>query len=91
MIKLGLIGNPIAHSLSPEIHQGFIKEAEMQGSYDKTSTRSENWMSWIVDNLNVMRAAHVSHPFWASEKKSFQVISFRRIKKQTFLTSVDHF
>lgn len=34
MIKLGLIGTPIIHSLSPEIHQGFIKEAEMQGSYD---------------------------------------------------------
>jgi shikimate dehydrogenase len=34
MIKLGLIGNPIAHSFSPEIHQGFITEAEMQGSYD---------------------------------------------------------
>ena len=34
MIKLGLIGTPIAHSLSPEIHQGFIRAARISGSYD---------------------------------------------------------
>lgn len=34
MIKLGLIGTPIAHSLSPRIHQGFMQEAAMEGSYE---------------------------------------------------------
>ena len=34
MIKLGLIGTPIAHSLSPEIHQGFMTAAGISGSYD---------------------------------------------------------
>ena len=34
MIKLGLIGTPIAHSLSPEIHQGFMTAAGIAGSYD---------------------------------------------------------
>ena len=34
MIKLGLIGTPIAHSLSPEIHQGFMTATGISGSYD---------------------------------------------------------
>ena len=34
MIKLGLIGSPIAHSLSPQIHHGFIESAGMSGSYE---------------------------------------------------------
>lgn len=34
MIKIGLIGSPIAHSLSPQIHHGFIKSAGMSGCYE---------------------------------------------------------
>jgi shikimate dehydrogenase len=34
MIKLGLIGNPISHSLSPGIHQGFMKNEGLEGSYE---------------------------------------------------------
>ncbi len=34
MIKLGLIGNPISHSLSPGIHQGFMKNERLEGSYE---------------------------------------------------------
>ena len=34
MIKLGLIGSPIAHSLSPKMHHGFIESAGMIGSYE---------------------------------------------------------
>ena len=34
MIKLGLIGNPISHSLSPSIHQGFMKNEGLEGSYE---------------------------------------------------------
>ncbi|HCP40535.1 MAG TPA: shikimate dehydrogenase, partial [Cryomorphaceae bacterium] len=34
MIKLGLIGTPIAHSLSPDIHREFMAAAGIQGSYD---------------------------------------------------------
>ena len=34
MIKLGLIGNPISHSLSPCIHQGFMKNEGLEGSYE---------------------------------------------------------
>lgn len=34
MIKLGLIGSPIAHSLSPKIHHGFMENAGIRGSYE---------------------------------------------------------
>ena len=33
--KLGLIGYPLGHSLSPWIHGEFLKEAGLQGSYEK--------------------------------------------------------
>jgi len=34
MIKLGLIGTPIAHSLSPSLHKGFMNSVGLQGSYE---------------------------------------------------------
>ncbi len=33
-LKLGLIGDPVAHSLSPALHRGFLAEAGLSGSYD---------------------------------------------------------
>ena len=34
MMKLGLIGHPIDHSLSPDLHQGFMEASKLEGSYD---------------------------------------------------------
>jgi len=34
MKRLGVIGDPIAHSLSPLIHQGWLNDAGLQGRYD---------------------------------------------------------
>ena len=33
MIKLGLVGHPIKHSLSPALHEGFMAEHGVRGSY----------------------------------------------------------
>jgi shikimate dehydrogenase len=32
-VKLAVIGDPVAHSRSPEIHRAFLREAEIDGSY----------------------------------------------------------
>jgi shikimate dehydrogenase len=32
-MKLALIGNPIEHSGSPQLHRGFLEEADLDGSY----------------------------------------------------------
>src|SRR5690625_2492178 len=34
MYRLGLIGYPIQHSLSPWIHNHFLKRAQLQGTYE---------------------------------------------------------
>ena len=33
MMKLALIGDPVAHSRSPELHRRFMREAEIDGDY----------------------------------------------------------
>ena len=33
-LKLAVIGDPVAHSKSPELHRGFLAEAGLDGSYD---------------------------------------------------------
>ncbi len=32
-MKLALIGDPVEHSRSPHLHRGFLREAEIEGSY----------------------------------------------------------
>jgi len=32
-MKLALIGDPVAHSRSPELHGRFLEEAEIEGTY----------------------------------------------------------
>ena len=39
MLKLGLIGFPIKHSLSPGLHQGFMEAFEVEGSYELFPTQ----------------------------------------------------
>ncbi len=34
MIRLAVIGDPVAHSRSPELHRGFLAEACYQGTYE---------------------------------------------------------
>ena len=34
MFKFGLIGNPVAQSKSPYIHQTFLKQIGKEGQYD---------------------------------------------------------
>lgn len=42
MIKLGLLGWPLGHSLSKVMHEAVMKELEIDGSYDLLETNPEN-------------------------------------------------
>lgn len=43
--KFGLIGNPVEHSLSPWIHEQFLNQARLQGSYELFEVKTESDLS----------------------------------------------
>ena len=42
MIKAGVIGHPISHSKSPIIHNYWIEQNNLNGSYEKIDIAPEN-------------------------------------------------
>ncbi len=46
-IKLAVIGSPIKHSKSPEIHYEFSAESNIQIAFDKFEVTKENCNTWI--------------------------------------------
>ena len=59
-LKLGLIGDPVAHSRSPELHRGFLVEAGLSGDYlryqirtDQLAARLAALLAAGIDGLNV--------------------------------------
>ncbi|GGF07419.1 shikimate dehydrogenase (NADP(+)) [Halobacillus andaensis] len=49
MLRLGLIGYPIAHSLSPWIHTRLMKDQQMEGTYELFEIDPENFKTEIVE------------------------------------------
>lgn len=49
--KFGLIGYPITHSLSPWIHENFLKETELKGSYSILEINPEDSFTEAMSNL----------------------------------------
>ena len=71
MKKYLVIGNPIEHSLSPKLHNYWIKKNNINAVYDKKKLNEENIKDVILDVKNEKIAGiNVTVPF----KKS--VISF---------------
>ena len=50
MYKFAVIGYPISHSKSPEIHQLFAKQTNLQVTYNKVQV-SRELLSNQIDNL----------------------------------------
>ena len=50
MKKFFVIGNPIDHSLSPELHNFWIKKNNIKGVYDKIKLE-ENDLKDFIDRL----------------------------------------
>lgn len=59
-MKLGLLGFPVKHSLSPWIHEQFLEKSGLEGSYelfetspDKLSVQMEKWRDEEIDGFNI--------------------------------------
>ena len=48
-MKFAVIGNPIAHSLSPEIHRAFAAEVGLEISYDRILAASDGFRMTVQD------------------------------------------
>jgi len=58
MIKLGLIGYPLGHSLSPRIHNAALKSCGLEGNYSLFPIHPEDKQS-LEDLLNRVRAGEI--------------------------------
>ena len=52
MIKAAVIGDPISHSLSPKIHNFFLKKYGISGSYEAIRIEKERFEEGIQDLVN---------------------------------------
>ena len=51
MHKIGILGHPIKHSLSPKIHNYWLKEMGINGKYNAIETPINN-LKKTIENLN---------------------------------------
>ena len=64
MKKYLVIGNPIDHSLSPKIHNYWIKKNNISGIYDKQKLNSNNLNELIIKiKNNEINGLNVTVPF----------------------------
>ncbi len=70
--RLGVIGNPIAHSLSPYIHQKFARQFNLKIVYERILASDDNFDSIVFD-------------FFKSNGKGLNITS--PFKRQAFLLS----
>ena len=49
MMKAAVVGNPVDHSLSPDIHNFWLNEAGLKGVYTKKTVRDENLTDFITN------------------------------------------
>tara|TARA_B100001029_G_C14997847_1_gene416151 strand:+ start:214 stop:1008 length:795 start_codon:yes stop_codon:yes gene_type:complete len=64
MKKYLVIGNPIEHSLSPKLHNYWIKKNNLHANYDKLLVNKDN-ISRVFNNLrnNIIEGINVTIPF----------------------------
>jgi len=49
VMKAAVVGNPVDHSLSPDIHNFWLNEAGLKGVYTKKTVRDENLTDFITN------------------------------------------
>ncbi|MFZ9181421.1 MAG: shikimate dehydrogenase [Rickettsiales bacterium] len=65
IIKAGVIGNPISHSLSPIIHNFYLEKYKINGSYDKYLIDTDNYQEQIIYLINSKKLSgfNITIPF----------------------------
>ena len=87
MKKYLVIGNPIEHSLSPKLHNHWIKKNNINAVYDKKKLNEENIKDVILDVKNEKIAGiNVTVPFKKSVISFIDELSFEANKVQAVNT-----
>jgi len=65
IIKAGVIGNPISHSLSPIIHNFYLEKYNIKGNYEKYLITIDNYQEQITNLINSQQLSgfNVTIPF----------------------------
>ena len=60
--KYYVIGNPIAHSKSPQIHEAFARQISKQIQYDKVLVSRGELKNFLQENKNSVKGINVTVP-----------------------------
>lgn len=62
MIKLGILGNPVAESLSPSLHDAALRHRGLQGSYARYQVSPKDLESTLAHLLSDHLGLNLTHP-----------------------------
>ena len=85
--KYGVIGDPISHSRSPEIHRLFAKQFNEKIDYNKYHIKADNLKQFIIDfHTSGGRGLNITLPHKMSAMNSVSVLSQNAIQAKAINT-----
>ncbi len=61
-LRLGVLGHPVSHSLSPRLHQIFLEQAHLCGAYEAVDVSPENLGNWMARDAHTYTGFNVTLP-----------------------------
>ena len=61
-LKLAVIGKPIGHSKSPEIHQDFADQFDAKIEFRKDEVSPETLETWLAEFFKAVSYTHLTLP-----------------------------
>lgn len=62
MMRAGVVGDPIAHSLSPLIHGAWIEASGLEASYERLHVPSDDFAGFVARERRVLKGVNVTIP-----------------------------
>lgn len=90
MKKYLVIGNPIEHSLSPKLHNYWLKQNNIQATYDKKLLEENNIPSFLKSNEENISGINVTVPFKKIVMSSCNQLSELALSSQSVNTITYH-